>query len=113
MDQHKNRRIIWLTPGQGFRQIGLVRYTLSLLLEFQRLYPNVAFLTTGNIHPEYKAILNIQSRGNFSLKTLRPTNSSRHYGRVFYRLSPAVVVDLLRYKPDVVISQELNLWTIL
>jgi glycosyltransferase involved in cell wall biosynthesis len=113
MGQDTDCRIVWLVPGQGFKRIGTPRYTLPLLQEFQRAYPGVTYITTGTIDPFYRKILNIRSRGNLSWSPLRPSSSSIFYGRGFNHLSPAIVFDLLKLKPKIVISQELTIWTIL
>jgi glycosyltransferase involved in cell wall biosynthesis len=114
MSQHtEDPRIVWLIPGRGFQRIDGLRYTLPLLEKFQRAYPGVVFITTDEINPYYKKILNIQSRGHFSSQQLRSYASSKNYGRGFRRLPFTIVFDLLKLRPQLVISQEFTLWTIL
>lgn len=105
-------RVAWLMPGRGFSRLGGPRYTLPLAEEFQRVYPSVVFITTGAIHPYYQGVLNIRSRGAFRPKELYAYPSAMHYGRSINILSPAIALDLLRLRPQIVISAELNLWTI-
>jgi glycosyltransferase involved in cell wall biosynthesis len=113
MGQDTNPRIVWLLPGQGLKRIGTPRYTLPLLEEFQRVYPDIIFITASEVDPYYKKLLNVRSRGRFSWQQLRSYTSSKYYKRGFNRLSPAVVLDLLKLRPQLVISQEFKLWTIL
>lgn len=112
MSADANVRVAWLMPGRGFSRLGGPRYTLPLVEEFQRAYPSVVFITTGAIHPYYQQVLNIRSRGAFRPKELYAYPSAMHYGRSVNILSPAIALDLLRLKPQIVISTELNLWTI-
>lgn len=113
MSKYTDLRVAWLAPGRGFSRVGGPRYTLPLLIEFQRAFPSVVYITTGKIDPYYHKILNIRSTGDVRTKELSSYPSGKYYRRSVNFLSPTVALDLLRLKPRIVISTEFYIWTIL
>ena len=111
MSKYTDLRIAWLTPGWRFSRAGGLRYWEPLFVEFQQACPGVVFITTGDVHPFYRKLLNICSIGQFRWHKLYASNSG--YDRGFALLSPAIIFNLLQLKPDLVISTGFNMWTIL
>jgi glycosyltransferase involved in cell wall biosynthesis len=114
MQKNNNIKIAWLLPnsgaGNGFAKAGGGGYLEPFLIEFQKFYPDMFFITTGEVHPYYKKMFNIYSKGNSHWKKLYKYD----YGyKGIALLSPFIVFPLLMAKPRIVISVGFNFWTII
>ena len=112
MGGSEGSRLIWMAPNLSFSSPGSLRYWEPLFREMQRVFPGILYLAAGGVCPRYKETFNVRSVG-WSVRVATVGSKSGHYDRGFTLLSPAVGFELLRLKPDVVVTPEFNLWTII
>ncbi len=104
-----NLRIAWLVPS-----VELGAYWQPVLAEFIKKFKNTIFYT-GQVWPEFEPqtpganIIQVVGK----MRPIQIKKTTTGYNRSFMYLSPGIVGDLLRFKPDIVFAQAFSLWTLL
>ncbi|MBW4495631.1 MAG: glycosyltransferase family 4 protein [Oscillatoria princeps RMCB-10] len=102
-------RIAWLVPS-----VELGAYWQPVLREFTKVYKNTIFYT-GQVWPGFDPAAPgasaIQLVGE--TKFVETTKIKTGYDRGFIVVSPSIVGDLLKFKPDLIFAQAFSLWTVL
>ena len=111
MKNIENLRIVWL-KCVGWRGDYSLRYWEPLFSEFQHLFPDTTFITTGCISSRYKEIFNVLSVGSWRWISFK-SHKKGYYSRGVQLLSPAIIITLFKLKPQLIITSEFNLWTLL
>jgi hypothetical protein len=108
MDDINDLRIAWLVPS-----VELGAYWQPVLAEFTKVFKNTRFYT-GRVWPGFDP--NVPGANVIKIvgemKSLEMTKTTG-YSRRFMLVSPAIVGQLLQFKPDVIFAQAYSLWTLL
>ena len=104
-----NLRIAWLIPS-----VELGAYWVPVLREFKKVFKNTIFYT-GLVWPGFDASVpgadTIKLVGE--MKSLEMTKTETGYDRRLMVVSPGIVNELIRFKPDLILAQAFSLWTLL
>lgn len=103
----KELKIAWVYPMSG-----LAFYLQPVLREFTRLFPKTKLFTgkwPGYV-PGCEEAFDVELVGKTRYIDL--SRKKTGYGRGLHILSPNIIPKLLRFKPDVVFVNGLNLWTL-
>lgn len=102
-------RIAWLVP-----EVELGAYWQPVLREFTQVYKNTTFFT-GRVWPGFDptapgaSAIQLVGKTNF----VETSKIKTGYARGFIAVSPRIVGDLLKFKPQVIFAQAFSLWTVL
>ncbi|MGB0562639.1 MAG: glycosyltransferase family 4 protein [Spirulinaceae cyanobacterium] len=101
-------RVAWLVPA-----IELGAYWQPVLAHFHQSYPNAVFYT-GKVYPTFDpsqpgAVI-VQLVGQFSFQETQAVKTG--YGRGIIMVSPKIIPELLKFRPQVVYPQAFSLWTV-
>ncbi len=103
-----NTRIAWLIPS-----VELGAYWQPVLAAFAQVFPKSIFYT-GLVWPGFDPTLpgnnTIQIVGE--MKSLEITKTEGYSRRVML-VSPSIIGDLWKFKPQVVLAQAYSLWTLI
>jgi glycosyltransferase involved in cell wall biosynthesis len=109
MNNTDNLRVAFLYPS-----VELGAYWLPVLDEFKKIFRQTIFYT-GRLWPGFDpetpgaSVIKVVGQTNF----VEMTNTVTGYSRGFYKVSPNIIGDLLRYKPHVIITSTFTIWTLL
>jgi glycosyltransferase involved in cell wall biosynthesis len=109
MKNHKEIRVAWLVP-----EVELGAYWQPVLREFTKFFPNTKFYT-GRLWPSFDDSL----PGAYAFQLVGETKFvetekiESGYDRGFIVVSPMIIGDLLKFRPQVVFPQAFSLWTVL
>ena len=103
-----NSTIAWLVPVAWF-------YWQPTLSEFTKIFPQTTVFTAlfPGYARGYEDSLNLQIIGRFKLFRNQKKIAKSQYGSGFTYLSPEIVIQLLKLKPNLVFTNSFGLWTIL
>ena len=101
-------RVAWLLPVTWF-------YWQPLLSEFTKKFPQTIIFTAlfPGYSKGYEDSLSLNIIGKFNVLKDRKKLAKPQYGSGYTALSPKVILPLLKYKPDLIITSSFGLWTIL
>jgi glycosyltransferase involved in cell wall biosynthesis len=112
MVYRQDSKIAWLRPGNRFHGPKGETYWRTLLVAFQEAFPRTTFVTTGEVSPECGSLYNIISVGKGSWrKSGRRKKGFYNKGRAIF--SVGIVPVLFKLRPEVVITTEFTVWTML
>jgi len=105
-------RIAWLWPGNRFRDLVELSYWGPLLKGFQEAFPKTVFVTTGEVHPDCDRMFRVISVGESRWKKFR-CKKKGFYETGMGFLPLTVVSQLFKLRPDVIVTTEFSIWTLL
>lgn len=109
MTDSSNTRIAWLVPISAF-------YWQHALSEMARIYPSTRLFTASwpGYARGYENLLEYEIVGNVKIvDKAGKAERDLGYSEFLKILSPKIVVNLLKYQPDVVFTASFGIWTIL
>lgn len=103
----KNLRVAWLFPS-----LELGNYWHPVLSEFAKVYPQTTVFTGvwPGFSPGFENAFAVKVVGEMTF--VDTVKSETGYSQGFIKASPAIVGELLRYKPDVIFTSGFCIWTI-
>jgi glycosyltransferase involved in cell wall biosynthesis len=108
MDNNHNLRVAWLVPS-----VELGAYWQPVLAEFAQVFKQTIFYT-GLVWPGFDPSVpgadTIQIVGE--MKSLEMTKT-QGYSRRLMLVSPGIIGELIKFKPDIIFAQAYSLWTLL
>ena len=104
----ENLRVAWLVPVAWY-------YWQPMLSEFSRQIPQTIIFTAlfPGYSQGYEDSLNLEIVGKFQVLKNQKKIGKSQYGSGYTVLSPKVILPLLRYQPDLVVTSSFGLWTLL
>jgi glycosyltransferase involved in cell wall biosynthesis len=102
----RSLRIAWLLPVAWF-------YWQPSISEFSRYFPNTKVFTAlwPGFAKGFEDSLDIEIVGNW--KVVKISDHQTGYGKGLTYVSPAVIMPLLQFKPDVIFTNSFGIWTLL
>jgi glycosyltransferase involved in cell wall biosynthesis len=108
MDNNHDLRVAWLVPS-----VELGAYWQPVLAEFAQVFKQTIFYT-GLVWPGFDPSIPgadvIQIVGE--MKSLEVTKT-QGYSRRLMLVSPGIIGELIKFKPDIIFAQAYSLWTLL
>lgn len=108
MNSANNLRVAFLYPS-----VELGAYWLPILNEFKKIFRQTIFYT-GRVWPGFDAeaaeasVIKIVGETKF----VEMTKKTSGYSRGFYGVSLSIINELLKYKPNVIITSTFTIWTL-
>lgn len=103
----KNSKIAWLFPS-----LAIGNYWHPVLAGFTEVYPQTTVFT-GNwpgFSPGFKDAFKVQVVGEMSFVDTVKIQSG--YNQGFIKASPAIAIELMRFRPKVIFTSGFSIWTI-
>lgn len=104
----KKIRIAWLFPS-----LALGNYWHPVLSEFTKIYPQTTVFTGEwpGYSPGFEKTFTVKVVDR--MKFIETVRSETGYSRGFIRLSLKIVVELLRFQPDIIFTTGFSIWSFL
>ncbi|MEA5448613.1 glycosyltransferase family 4 protein [Leptolyngbya sp. CCNP1308] len=109
MNQQRSSRVAWLLPSMGRGGISWQH----ILREFTQVFPNTRVFTgewVGYV-PGFEDSFELQTVGRTQF--METGKSNQGYGFGFSYASPTIIYHLLKFRPQVVITNAFSVWSIL
>lgn len=107
MPNKKNLRTAWLFPSLAF-----ANYWHPVLAEFSKIYPKTIIYTGSwpGFSPGFEEAFTVKVVGE--MKFIDQSGSAAGYSSGFIQVSPKIIYELLKFKPDIVFTTGFCIWTL-